>query len=205
MFCVEETVFANWEAIEFTENHIKQIHRDLLKYSGKDERHRGEYKNLPNHVEAFGPNGQSLGVVFETASPFDTSRLMAELIVWKHESLDHGERLPLLVAAIFIVVFLETHPFQDGNGRLSRPAVATSWLRLCALRLTGERHRAKQGSLFFGPAPNPGHDPKGCARLATVDHLFPEGPSATEDFSREEDRARTHHPREPSGAIRANS
>ncbi len=115
-----ETVFANWDAIDFTENHIKQFHRDLLKYSGKDERHRGEYKTLPNHVEAFGPDGESLGVVFETASPFDTPRLMAELIAWTCESLDQGEIHPLLVIAIFVVVFLEIHPFQDGNGRLSR-------------------------------------------------------------------------------------
>ena len=115
-----ETVFANWDAIDFTENHIKQFHRDLLKYSGKDERHRGEYKTLPNHVEAFGPDGKSLGVVFETATPFDTPRLMAELIAWTRESLDLGEIHPLLVTAIFVVVFLEIHPFQDGNGRLSR-------------------------------------------------------------------------------------
>ncbi len=115
-----ETVFANWGAIDLTENHIKQFHGDLLKYSGKDERHRGEYKTLPNHVEAFDPDGKSLGVVFETASPFDTPRLMAELIAWTRESLKLGEIHPLLAIAIFIVVFLEIHPFQDGNGRLSR-------------------------------------------------------------------------------------
>ena len=115
-----ETVFANWEAIDLTENHIKQFHRDLLKYSGKDERHRGEYKTLPNHVEALGPDGKSLGVVFETASPFDTPRLMGELISWTSASLDQGEIHPLLVISIFIVVFLEIHPYQDGNGRLSR-------------------------------------------------------------------------------------
>ena len=115
-----EIVFANWEAIDFTENHIKQFHRDLLKYSDKDERHRGEYKMLPNHVEAFSPDGKSLGVVFETAPPFDVPRLMGELIGWTRTSLDQGDIHPLLVIAIFVVVFLEIHPFQDGNGRLSR-------------------------------------------------------------------------------------
>ena len=115
-----ENIFAHWAAIDLTENHVKQLHRDLLKHSAKDERHRGEYKTLPNHVEAFGPDGQSLGVVFETASPFDTPRLMSELIAWTRASLDEGEIHPLLVIAIFIVVFLEIHPFQDGNGRLSR-------------------------------------------------------------------------------------
>ena len=115
-----ESVFANWEAIDLTENHVKQLHRDLLKYSDKDERHRGEYKTLPNHVEAFGPDGESLGMVFETASPFDTPRLMGELIAWTRASLDEGEIHPLLMIATFVVVFLEIHPFQDGNGRLSR-------------------------------------------------------------------------------------
>jgi Fic family protein len=64
-----ETVFAHFKEIAPTENHIKQLHRDLLQYSSKDERHRGEYKTLSNHVEAFGPDGESLGVVFETATP----------------------------------------------------------------------------------------------------------------------------------------
>jgi Fic family protein len=73
---VMEMIFADWKAIDLTENHIKQFHRDLLKYSGKDERHRGAYKMLPNHIEAFGPDGKSLGVVFQTATPFDTPRLM---------------------------------------------------------------------------------------------------------------------------------
>src|SRR3990167_9841341 len=79
---VMETVFADFDAILPTENHIKQLHRDLLKYSDKDERHRGEYKTLSNHVEAFGPDGKSIGIVFQTAAPFDTSALMKELVAW---------------------------------------------------------------------------------------------------------------------------
>jgi Fic family protein len=117
---VMETIFPNAEAILLTENHIKQLHRDLLQYSDKDERHRGQYKTLPNHVEAFGPDGKSLGVVFQTATPFDTPRLMEELVAWTFMNLDTSELHPLLITAIFIVVFLEIHPFQDGNGRLSR-------------------------------------------------------------------------------------
>jgi Fic family protein len=115
-----ETIFSNYEAIDLTENHIKQLHRDLLKYSGKDERHRGEYKALPNHVEAFDADGLSLGVVFQTASPFDTPRLITELINWTRDTQITREVHPLLSVAIFVVVFLEIHPFQDGNGRLSR-------------------------------------------------------------------------------------
>jgi Fic family protein len=115
-----ETVFANSEEIALTENHIKQLHRDLLKYSSKDKRHRGEYKTHNNHVEAFGPDGESIGIVFETAAPFDTPRLMTELLEWTRTNLENGELHKLIVIAVFVVVFLAIHPFQDGNGRLSR-------------------------------------------------------------------------------------
>lgn len=117
---VMETIFSSWDAIEITENHIKQLHRDLLQYSHKDERHQGAYKTLPNHVEAFDADGRSLGVVFQTAAPFDTPRLMTELIEWTRTGLAKRDIHPLLVIAVFVVVFLEIHPFQDGNGRLSR-------------------------------------------------------------------------------------
>ncbi|MEM7399534.1 MAG: Fic family protein [Pseudomonadota bacterium] len=117
---VMETVIANASAIDLTENHLFQLHRDLLRYSVKDERHRGAYKTLSNNVEAFGPDGNSLGVVFATASPFDTPRLMQELLAWAQASLDQERHHPLLIIAIFVVVFLEIHPFRDGNGRLSR-------------------------------------------------------------------------------------
>jgi Fic family protein len=117
---VMETIFAHADAINLTENHIKQLHRDLLKYSAKDNRHRGAYKTLPNHVEALGPDGKSLGVVFETATPFETPRLMTELVKWAQGVLRKNELHPLLCIAIFIVAFLAIHPFQDGNGRLLR-------------------------------------------------------------------------------------
>ncbi|WP_247750784.1 Fic family protein [Rhizobium sp. B209b/85] len=117
---VMETIFSAYEAISFTENHIRQLHRDLLAHSTKDERHRGAYKTLSNNVEAFNEQGESLGIVFETASPFDTPRRMEELIAWLDEQGREKRLHPLLVVAIFVVVFLEIHPFQDGNGRLSR-------------------------------------------------------------------------------------
>ncbi|MBP9094050.1 Fic family protein [bacterium] len=116
---VIETVFAAWQHIPINENHIKQLHRDLLRYSDKDERHRGEYKKISNSVAAFDEDGKQIGIVFETATPFDTPRLMAELVAWLAEARDLRLH-PLLIVAVFIVVFLEIHPFQDGNGRLSR-------------------------------------------------------------------------------------
>ena len=58
--------------------------------------------------------------MFETATPFDTPRLMSELVEWTKKTLEEDLLHPLLVTAIFTVVFLEIHPFQDGNGRISR-------------------------------------------------------------------------------------
>jgi len=115
-----ETIFNSWQDIPITENHIKQLHRDLLRYSEKDERHRGEYKTLPNDVSAFDNAGQMIGVVFETATPFDTPQKMQELVAWLSEARELGRIHPLLIVAVFTVTFLEIHPFQDGNGRLSR-------------------------------------------------------------------------------------
>ena len=115
-----ELVFASWNEITVTENHVKQLHRDLLKYSEKDAHHRGNYKTQSNSVAAFDDTGKQVGIVFETATPFDTPRLMTEAVDWVRESLETRKLHPLLVTAIFIVVFLEIHPFQDGNGRLSR-------------------------------------------------------------------------------------
>ncbi|MES9922755.1 MAG: DUF977 family protein [Candidatus Thiodiazotropha endolucinida] len=125
---VMETVFAHANNIDLTENHIKQLHRDLLVYSTKDERHRGEYKTNTNHVMAFDAEGKEIGIVFETATPFDTPRLMTELVAWTRKALEQKQLHPLLIIAVFTVVFLEIHPFQDGNGRLSR--VLTSLLLL---------------------------------------------------------------------------
>jgi len=127
---IMETVFQVWMDIPISENHIKQLHRDLLRYSDKDERHRGEYKTLSNSVAAFDEDGRQIGIVFETASPFDTPGRMTELVAWLREARDLGRLHPLLIIAVFVVVFLEIHPFQDGNGRLSR--VLTTLLLLQA-------------------------------------------------------------------------
>jgi Fic family protein len=115
-----ELILQSWADITVTENHIKQLHRDLLKYSAKDEHHRGAYKTTSNSVVAFDEDGKQIGIVFETATPFDTPRLMAELVSFVNETLEVKRLHPLLVVGIFVVVFLEIHPFQDGNGRLSR-------------------------------------------------------------------------------------
>ena len=101
----------------------------LLAYSTKDERHRGEYKKFSNSVQAFDADGQSLGIVFETTSPFDTPRQMAEIVTWTTDRLVARDLHPLLTVGVFVVTFLAIHPFQDGNGRLSRILTALLLLK----------------------------------------------------------------------------
>lgn len=128
-----DLVFSSWRDIPFTENHIRQLHQILLRHSEKDTWHRGNYKTSSNSVAAFDESGSQIGIVFETATPFDTPRLMTELVSWVNQERQSGDgaRLhPLLIIALFVVVFLEIHPFQDGNGRLSR--VLTTLLLLQA-------------------------------------------------------------------------
>lgn len=126
---VMELVFDSYADMPVTENVIRQLHRDLLAYSTKDERHRGAYKTTPNSVEAFDADGKSLGIVFQTAAPFDTPRFMTELVQWFDEEATRGTLHPLLTVGVFVVVFLEIHPFQDGNGRLSRVLTTLLLLR----------------------------------------------------------------------------
>jgi Fic family protein len=125
-----EMVFSSWQDITLTENHIKQLNRDLLVHGEKDTWHRGSYKTTSNSVVAFDENGGQIGVVFETATPFDTPRLMTELVTWMQEERGAQRLHPLLLIGVWVVVFLEIHPFQDGNGRLSR--VLTTLLLLQA-------------------------------------------------------------------------
>lgn len=117
---VMETVFSAWDEIPITENYIKQLHRDLLRYSHKDEWHRGHYKTTSNSVAAFDAAGQQVGIVFESAPPFATPALMAELVIWFNQTVGQRSLHSLIAIGIFVVVFLEIHSFQDGNGRLSR-------------------------------------------------------------------------------------
>lgn len=124
-----DIIFQAYEDMTITENHIRQLHQTLLRHSNKDERHRGDYKKLDNHVVAIDEQGKEIGVVFETATPFDTPREMEELVRWVNKAIAENSLHPLLIVAVFIVVFLAIHPFQDGNGRLSRILTTLMLLR----------------------------------------------------------------------------
>ena len=124
-----DLVFEAHADLSLTENHVRQLHQTLLRHSDKDARHRGAWKTLPNHVVAFDADGHELGVVFETATPFDTPRRMEELVRWTAKAIDERALHPLVTVAAFVVVFLAIHPFQDGNGRLSRVLTTLLLLR----------------------------------------------------------------------------
>lgn len=124
-----DLVFEAFPHMRLTENHIRQLHQTLLRHSTKDGRHRGSYKTLPNNVVAFDADGREIGVVFRTTTPFDTPRDMEELVEWTRKAIEEEALHPLLIVAIFVVKFLAIHPFQDGNGRLSRVLTTLLLLR----------------------------------------------------------------------------
>jgi Fic family protein len=112
-------IFDNYKAIPLTENYLKQLHKILLQYSNKDTKHRGNYKTSSNTVVAKYPGGQEK-IIFKTTEPYLVDKEMFELISWVNNQLKNKSLHPLIIIAIFIYEFLSIHPFQDGNGRLSR-------------------------------------------------------------------------------------
>jgi Fic family protein len=115
-----ENVFGSWKTLSFNENLIKHFHQELLKYVEKDTFHRGEYKKQENAVEMINSAGESVGILFETTKAYLTPKEMNELVDWTRAALEEKEFHPLLILGNFLVEFLNIHPFQDGNGRLSR-------------------------------------------------------------------------------------
>lgn len=115
-----ENVFEVQDSLRFSENTIKHLHRELLKYVEKDSRHRGEYKKSENKVYMVDAAGKSAGVIFDTTPAYLTSKEMQELVESAQEELKSKRFPALLVIGNFLVEFLLIHPFQDGNGRLSR-------------------------------------------------------------------------------------
>lgn len=113
-------VFNSWEELHFSESLTKSFHQELLKYVEKDQLHRGEYKKQENKVIMIDKAGQSVGVLFDTTPAYLTPKEMQELIEWTNGARQNQIHHPLLVIAGFLIQFLQIHPFQDGNGRLSR-------------------------------------------------------------------------------------
>jgi len=112
-------VFDSWDRLTFAESLIKHFHQELLKYVEKDSLHRGDYKNQENQVHMIDEAGQSIGI-FDTTPAYLTPKEMQELVEWTRSAINNQSFHPLLIIASFLVQFLQIHPFQDGNGRLSR-------------------------------------------------------------------------------------
>lgn len=123
-----QTIFDHHADIALTENHLKQLHGIQHGHVEKDAWHRGEYKKFDNNVEATYADGR-VEIIFRTASPFDTPRLMTELVAATSSAFGSDTAHPLVILARFLVEFLAIHPFQDGNGRLSRALTALLMLR----------------------------------------------------------------------------
>jgi Fic family protein len=112
-----ELIAESFRDMEITENNLKHLHNTLMKHSEKDGWHKGNYKQHSNVVEANNPDG-SKQVIFKTTEPgFATEDAMSKLIAWYQSDT---QTFPLIKAAVFVYEFLSIHPFQDGNGRLSR-------------------------------------------------------------------------------------
>lgn len=117
---VLQNVFDSFDEIPFRESVITSLHNQLLKYSDKDDLHRGDYKKKENTVGVLGPDSKVVKILFETTPAFLTAKEMRELIDWTTSAFEKKKFHPLLIIANFIVEFLKIHPFEDGNGRLSR-------------------------------------------------------------------------------------
>jgi Fic family protein len=113
-------VFESWKAVPFSESTIKHFHKELLKHVEKDKLHRGEYKKTENKVEMIDAAGKSIGTLFDTTPAWLTPKEMMELVEWTKEAMVSKTYHPLILISNFIIEFLNIHPFQDGNGRLSR-------------------------------------------------------------------------------------
>ena len=112
-------IFDNYKTLKLTENNILQFHSILLQFSEKDQSHKGKYKGADNAVVMKNEKGEER-ILFEPTKPFLVKPEMEAILAWTNEQLEKQELHPLLIVANFIFEFLAIHPFQDGNGRLSR-------------------------------------------------------------------------------------
>lgn len=116
-FDVLDIITESYQDISITESSINNLHNILLKHSQKDSWHKGRYKQHTNAVEANYPDGTKR-IIFETTEAgFPTEDAMRGLIDWYNTD---NQTHSLVKCALFCYEFVSIHPFQDGNGRLSR-------------------------------------------------------------------------------------
>lgn len=116
-FEVLDLISESYENISLSESHIKSLHNSLMKYSAKDQWHKGNYKQHSNAVEASFPDGTRQIIFQTTEAGFATEDAIRAMLNWYNSETEvHA----LIKVASFVYDFLSVHPFQDGNGRLSR-------------------------------------------------------------------------------------
>lgn len=114
---VLNTIHESYEYIPISSNYILQLHRDLFKYSEKGI--GGRYKNTQNSIVEKTEDGNTIER-FKPLSPYETPVAIEQICDGLNKALDKGEIDSLLLIPIFIHDFLCIHPFNDGNGRMSR-------------------------------------------------------------------------------------
>jgi Fic family protein len=112
-------IFDHYDTIKITEGSIRHLHDLMLKFSKKDEPHRGKYKTEDNTV-AIVEKGEVKEILFKPTPPWLVKKEMDDLLSWLHDAVEKKEVHPLVIIANVIFEFLAIHPFKDGNGRLSR-------------------------------------------------------------------------------------
>jgi Fic family protein len=112
-----DLITESYENIAVTESNILSLHNTLMKYSDKDEWHKGSYKAHNNAVEATFGDGARQIIFRTTEAGFATEDAVRRLVEWYGAETEVHN---LVKTAAFVYEFLSIHPFQDGNGRLSR-------------------------------------------------------------------------------------
>ena len=114
---VLSTIHEIYDYIDIKSNVILQLHRDLYKYSGLN--YGGKYKDSQNYIEETLEDGTKK-TRFTPLSPVETPIAMEELCNSYNDIINKGKIDPLFIIPVFILDFVSIHPFNDGNGRMSR-------------------------------------------------------------------------------------
>jgi Fic family protein len=110
-------IHENFDAIPITQNFILQLHKIL--YSHMNNPMGGRTKNVQNYISATYPDGHT-EILFTPLAPFETPEALDKIYAEYNYVIGNAEAEPLLAIPIFIHDFLCIHPFNDGNGRMSR-------------------------------------------------------------------------------------
>ena len=110
-------IHENFDAIPITRNYILQLHKVL--YSHMNNPMAGQTKSVQNYISATDPDGHT-ETLFTPLAPFETPEALDRICDEYNRVIGNMEAEPLIVISIFIHDFLCIHPFNDGNGRMSR-------------------------------------------------------------------------------------